>query len=149
MERSTKPEQFLTEAETAAVNSAVKEAERRTSAELKVVLARHCWGDLKTKAHKVFRELGLEHTEQRNCVLILLVTTNREFLIYGDEGIHAKVGQSLWDDVQLGMQEAFGRGKLGEGIAFGLRRIGDKLAQYFPHQRNDVDEISNEIVYHR
>ncbi|HPC95854.1 MAG TPA: TPM domain-containing protein [Sedimentisphaerales bacterium] len=149
MARPTSPKSFLTAAEAAGVHAAVAEAERRTSAELKVVLARHCWGDLKRKARRIFRELGLDRTEGRNCVLILLILTNREFLIYGDEGIHARVGQGFWDDVRREMQEAFGRNAFGDGIAAGVRRIGEKLAQHFPCQRNDVDEISNEIVYRR
>jgi len=149
MARSTSPERFLTDAESAAVTTAVGEAERLSSAELKVVLARHCWGSLKAKARRLFKKLGLERTEQRNCVLILLVTANREFLIYGDEGIHAKVGQGFWDDVLGRMQEAFDRDEFGAGLAEGVRQIGEKLARYFPRQQNDIDEISNEIVYCR
>jgi len=147
MVRPTNPRKFLADAETSAINVAVREAERKTSAELKVVIARHCWGNLKTKARNIFGELRLDKTEQRNCVLILLVVANREFLIYGDEGIHARVGQGFWDDVCEQMREAFRRDEFGEGIAGGVRRIGEKLAQYFPHEREDVDEISNEIVY--
>ncbi len=45
MVRSTNPRGFLTATEMAAGNAAVKEAERKTSGEVKVVLARHCWGD--------------------------------------------------------------------------------------------------------
>ena len=149
MVRPTNPRKFLADAERTAVNAAVSEAERMTSAELKVVLTRHCWGDLKAKACHVFKELGLDKTEKRNCVLVLLVVANREFLIYGDEGIHAQVGQGFWDDVCEQMREAFGRDEFGEGIATGVRRIGEKLSQYFPHEREDVDEISNEIVYRR
>jgi len=147
MARPTRPERFLTAAEAEAVRAAIAEAERVTSAELKVVLARHCWGDLKRKARRIFRDLGLDRTQGRNCALILLILANREFLVYGDEGIHTKVGQDFWDDVRREMQESFGRDAFGEGIAAGVRRVGEKLAQHFPCQRNDVDEISNEIVY--
>jgi uncharacterized membrane protein len=147
--RPTSPERFLSDTETAAVNAAVKEAEHATSAELKVVIARHCWGNLKAKANRVFRDLGLDRTEQRNCVLVMLVITNREFLIYGDEGIHTKVGQDFWDDVRRQMQKAFGRDAFGDGLADGVRRIGAKLTHYFPRRRDDVDEISDEIVYRR
>ncbi len=149
MARSTNPRRFLNEAETAAVRAAIREAEQSTSAEVKVVLARHCWRDSKTKARKIFGELGLDRTEQRNCVLLLLIVSNREFLIYGDQGLHEKVGQGFWDDVCRQMLDAFRREEFADGICQGVRRVGEKLAQYFPYQRDDVDEISNEIVYRR
>jgi uncharacterized membrane protein len=149
MTRSASPTKFLTEGETSRINAAVAEAERSTSAEVKVVLARHCWGDIKAKACRVFKDLGLYKTEQRNAVVLLFVVTNREFLIYGDEGIHAKVGQDFWNDVRNEMAEAFRRDAFGDGIAQGVRRIGEKLARHFPRRQDDVDEISNEIVYTR
>ena len=70
MTRSTNPKKFLSEAETAAVHTAIKDAERRTSAEVKVVLARHCWGSIRRKARRIFGELGLNRTQRRNCVLL-------------------------------------------------------------------------------
>ncbi len=149
MARSTHPAKFLTAAETAAVNAAISEAERRTSAELKVVLARHCWGDLKRKARRIFRKLGLDRTEERNGVLILLVLANREFLVYGDEGIHAKVEQGFWSEVRRTMADAFGRDEFGKGLARGIRQVAEQLAQHFPCEEHDIDEIANEIVYHR
>jgi uncharacterized membrane protein len=149
MARSTNPRRFLSEAETAAIHAAIREAEQGTSAEVKVVLARHCWGSVKRKARRIFGELGLDRTEQRNCVLLLLVVSNREFLIYGDQGIHEKVGQRFWDDVGRQMLDSFRREEFGDGICQGVRRVGEKLAEHFPHQRDDVDEVSNEIVYRR
>ena len=149
MGRSTNPRRFLNETETTAVGAAIKEAEQNTSAEVKVVLARHCWGDIKTKARRIFGELGLDKTEQRNCVLLLLIVSNREFLLYGDQGIHEKVGQDFWDDVCRQTLDAFRREAYADGISRGVRLIGEKLAQYFPHKKDDVDEVSNEIVYRR
>lgn len=147
--RIANPQRFLTKAETDAVNAAVREAERSACAEVKVVLVRHCWGSLKTKAHRIFKDLGLDKTKQRNCVLLVLVVTNREFLIYGDEGIHEKVGPDFWSDVRDDLAEAFRQDRFGEGIAHGVRRIGEKLAHYFPLQQDDIDEVSNEIIYRR
>jgi uncharacterized membrane protein len=147
MARPADPRRFLSESEGLAVNTAIKTAERRTSAEVKLVIARHCWSHLKDKASRIFKELGLSETRQHNCVLVLLITTNREFLIYGDQGIHEHVGQGFWDDVRNTMNEAFRQDKFGEGLSQGILLMGEKLAQHFPHDRDDIDEISNEIVY--
>ena len=147
MARSTNPKKFLSEAESGKINSAMKNAERKTSAEIKLVIARHCWGNIKTKASKIFKKLTLDKTKERNCVLILFIVTNREFLIYGDRGIHEKVGQGFWDDIRDKMEAAFEQDEFADGISQGVRLVGEKLSKYFPHQRDDVDEISNEIVY--
>jgi uncharacterized membrane protein len=149
MARSTNPKKFLSEAESARINSAIKDAESKTSGEIKLVMARHCWGKIETKAAKIFKELGLDKTKERNCVLILFIVTNREFLIHGDQGIHEKVGQGFWDDIRDKMVAVFKQDEFGEGISQGICLIGERLSQYFPYQRDDIDEISNEIVYKR
>lgn len=147
MARSTNPKKFLSEAESARINSAIKDAESKTSGEIKLVTARHCWGNMKAKAAKIFKELGLDKTKERNCVLILFIVTNREFLIYGDQGIHERVGQGFWDDIRDKMVAAFKEDEFGDGISRGVCLIGERLSQYFPYQRDDKDEISDDIVY--
>ena len=145
--RSTNPRNFLTEEERSAVRVAIEKSEKTTSAELKLVLVRHCWGDKRRKARKLFLKLNLDKTADRNCVLIMLVITNRQFLIYGDEGIHTKVGQNFWDDVRDRMTEHFRSGEFGVGLCAGIDRVGEKLAQYFPGKVGDKDELSNDIEY--
>lgn len=147
MARSTNPRKFFSDAESARINSAIRDAESKTSGEIKLVVARYCWGKIEAKAAKIFRELGLEKTKERNGVLILFIVTNREFLIHGDQGIHERVGQGFWDDIRDKMVTAFKQDEFGEGISQGVCQIGERLSKYFPYQRNDIDEISNEIVY--
>ena len=147
MERSANPQGFLTEQESDQVKAAIAEAERQTSAEVKLAIVRHCWTDIRMKAASVFRKMGLDKTAERNCALILLVTTNREFLIYGDEGIHEKVGQDFWDDVRDAMASQFAEDRFGQGLSEGIRRIGEKLAHYFPRRKDDKDEISDDVAY--
>ncbi len=147
MERSTNPKKFLSEAESAKINSAIKDAESKTSGEIKLVMARHCWGNMKAKAAKIFKQLGLDKTKERNCVLILFIVTNREFLIHGDQGIHEKVGQRFWEDIRDKMAAAFKQDEFGEGISGGVCLIGERLSEHFPYHRDDIDEISNEIIY--
>ena len=129
MNRPNNPKKFLTEKENEQVAKTIKEAENQTSAEIKLVIARHCWTDIKSKAANIFKKFGLGKTEQRNCVLILLITTNREFLIYGDQGIHEKVGQDFWEDTRNQMINKFKVGEFGDGICEGVKLIGVKLAR--------------------
>lgn len=145
--RPTNPKKFLTPEESRQLAAAIVEAERKTSAEIKVVLVRHCWTDIHVKAANQFRKLRLDKTEQRNCVMFLLVLTNREFLIYGDQGIHEKVGQNFWDDMRDLMRERFEEERFGDGLAEAVGRVGEKLAMFFPRLAGDKDEVSDEVVY--
>ena len=138
---------LLSPEESAALALTIEETECRTSAEIKVVIIRRCLGDLRDKAMRTFHKLGLDETEQRNCVMIMLATAAREFLIFGDEGIHEKVGQGFWDEVRDRMGELFRQGRFGEGLCEGVRMAGEKLAEHFPARAVEVDEISDEVAY--
>lgn len=145
--RSNNPREFLSPEESDLVERAVKQAESGTSAEIKVVITRHCWGSTGDKAARTFKKLGLHKTAQRNCVLILLVTTNREFAIFGDSGIHQHAGQEHWDNVRDHMTRLFGEGAFAQGLCDGVTMIGQKLANYFPRQDNNINEINDDIGY--
>jgi uncharacterized membrane protein len=126
---------------------AIREAECHTSAEIKVVIVRYCWGSIEDKAASIFHKQGLDKTAERNAVMIMVVTANRQFLIHGDEGIHSKAGQGFWDDVAAPMAERFAEGKPGLGLCEAVRTIGDKLAEHFPQRGNDVNELADEVAY--
>lgn len=146
MNRSSRTKLIFTQEETEQIANTIKDAENGTSAEIKLVVVRHCWTDIKSKAAKIFKEYDLDKTKQRNCVLILLVTANREFLIYGDQGIHDKVGESFWEDISSLMTNKFKDGAFGDGICEAITRVGEKLSCHFPYRTEDENEISNEVV---
>lgn len=149
MRRSTQPERFLTAAESQRMTEAIARVERGTSAELKLLIVRHCWGKLHEKARRLFYKHGLDRTAERNAVMILLVTSNREFLIFGDQGIHQHVGLNFWLDVRDAMANEFRAGRVIEGLETGIGRIGEKLAAYFPAKANHPNELRDEVAYDR
>lgn len=122
------------------------EAEKATSAEIKVIVLGHSWIDIRDKATQVFRKQGLHKTKERNCVMILLVVANREFLIYGDQGIHKHVRQVFWNEVRDEIARHLADDHFGEGLCAGIRLIGSKLSQHFPVKSDDRNEISNEAI---
>jgi len=140
------PSLLLTDAETARLAATVGNAEGRTSAEIKVAIVRHCWGRLEDKAAAVFRKLGLDRTAERNCVLILVVVANRDFIIHGDAGIHAKVGQAFWDDMRDTMQTRFAVGEFCSGLCEAVQLAGGRLAEHFPRHADDRNEVSDDVA---
>ena len=145
--RSTNPRSFLTDEEQRAVERAVAAAEAKTSAEVKLVIVRHCWGDLREKALRTFRKLGLDRTRRHNAVLIMIVSANRQLAIYGDRGINRHAGEDFWFDVRDEMLEAFRARQVGEGLCRGIERIGEKLAAFFPRDEADINEIRDDVAF--
>lgn len=129
------------------VADAVAQAERTTTAELKVVVTRYCWGSLLYKGEALFHRHKLHETRDRNAVMILVVLANRELLLFGDKGIDEKVGEGFWAQTRDAMLGHLRDGRLADGLIAGIERVGGQLAEYFPAGADNPDELGNEVAY--
>lgn len=134
--------------ETKKLEAKIAAVEALTSAEFKIIICPHAWMGLKRKARKLFHKHGLDKTNERNAVLILLVEKDREFLIYGDKGIHSKVGEDFWLEVRDHMRTAFKEEGIAAGLSIGLLMLADILAEHFP-ETEQADVLSNTIIYEK
>jgi uncharacterized membrane protein len=142
------PKMFFTEEEQARIVSAIKEAEKNTSGEIKVHIATtSAWEDVVTQAAKVFDELELEKTKQRNGVLIYIAKDDRQFAIWADKGINSVVPEGYWESTIDLMRSYMKAGQHAEGVIKGINMVGVKLKTFFPHQKNDVNELPDEISF--
>ena len=130
-----------------AIVSAIKEAETNTSGEIRVHIESSFKGDVLDQASFMFNKLGMLATDERNGVLFYLAVKNKAFAILGDAGINAKVPENFWEDIKTVMQLDFQSGNMSEGLAKGIKMAGDKLKEHFPHQSDDVNELSDEISF--
>ncbi|HEY3271742.1 MAG TPA: TPM domain-containing protein [Geothrix sp.] len=132
----------------ARVVEAIRAAEKVTSGEIRVSVAPFFWGDVEKTAGKAFRRLGMEHTADRNGVLIFLVPSRRRFAILGDTGIHEKVGQALWNEASACLSSHFRRGAFTEGLVEVIHLLGDRLATHFPSAGEaDRNELSDGVDF--
>ncbi len=146
MKRKAHPKRFFTSEEEAAIVSAIREAEKKTSGEIRVHLASNGGrGSTYHEAVKTFEKLGMTKTQKRDGILIYLALKSHQFAVVGDIGIHAKVPSSFWDEVRDGMQTHFRQGHFQEGLVTAVHYCGEKLAYYFPHQDNDKNELPDTI----
>ena len=146
-EQSQITEAFLTEQAISRVEAKISAAEKRTSAEIKVIIDAKGAKDLRKRARKLFKKHGLYKTAQRNGVLILVEPSIRRFLIYGDKGIHERVGQDFWNEIRDAMLTCFKENRIADGLSIGIHLIGEILARFFPHHEGDINEISNRVVF--
>lgn len=128
---------------------AIKAAEHRTSGEIRVHIEDECEGEALDRAKAVFAELKMHKTDQRNGALIYVALDDRKLAIFGDVAIHDHVGQDFWNDARDRMIQEFRKGKYAEGIAQGVKMVGEKLRTHFPWQSDDKNELSDEISYRK
>jgi uncharacterized membrane protein len=128
---------------------AIRQAEKRTSGEIRVHVEQHCPdGDPIKQAVEVFGRLGMHQTKERNGVLFYLALTDRKFAVIGDKGINAKVPTDFWASTKDLMRTHFAAGDYVGGLSQGIERAGLQLRQYFPHAgANDTNELSDEISF--
>lgn len=138
---------FFSKQEEEYIIDAIQEAERMTSGEIRVHLERKLKGTVMETATKIFHRLNMHKTELRNGVLIFIAPRQHKFAIIGDKGINEKVPDGFWDDVRDVMQREFRKEQFVEGICDGVRLIGEKLQEHFPYQKNDQNELPDEISH--
>jgi uncharacterized membrane protein len=144
-----KPKEYFSKEQQAQLVAAIRAAEQRTSGEVRVYIERHCrYLDAIDRAQELFFELGMERTEQRNATLLYIATKDRQAAVFGDAGIHEKVGAQYWQATVAGMLQEFRGEHIVAGICLGIGRLGEALHHYFPFDRNtDKNELPDDIVF--
>lgn len=142
-----KASEFFTKEQQSQIRSAIKKAEENSSGEIRVHLESTLSGDVLDRAAWIFKKIGMHKTEARNGVLLYLAVTNKKFAVIGDWGINRKVNKEFWDEAMEIIQKHFREEKYSEGLAEAILLIGQQLKEHFPHQKDDVNELPNEISY--
>ena len=146
-----KPKEFFTPEEKECVISTIRNAEQRTSGEIRVFVESKCrFVDAIDRAREIFFQLGMEKTAERNGTLVYVATKDHQVAVFGDEGIHTKVGQQYWNDEVNKMIRYFTHDKVADGICECVNDIGEALHRHFPyHGGTDKNELPDEIVFGR
>ncbi|MBR9859144.1 TPM domain-containing protein [bacterium] len=126
---------------------AIKEAELKTSGELRVHIDRWCKTYPDYKAANIFKRLEMEDTDERNGVLIYVALDEHKFAILGDKGINEKVPENFWDSTAEKMTEHFKAGRAVDAIVAGVKECGEQLAKFFPYKSDDINELPDDISY--
>lgn len=146
-----KKKSLLNEEDSRLVVKAIRQAEKSTSGEVRVFVESRCaWMDAMDRATEIFFSLKMDKTEQRNGTLVYIALKDRQLAVFGDEGIHKKVGSEYWNKIVADMLKDFKGEHYGKGIAECVIQIGNALQTYFPFDRvTDKNELPDEIVFGR
>ncbi len=142
-----KASSFFSKEQQAKILAAVREAEEATSGEIRVHIETSFKGDVLDRAAWIFGKLGMYKTADRNGVLFYLAVKDKKFAIIGDAGINSKVPPGFWDSISDQLRKNFKEGLFTEGLSEGIKQAGEHLKTYFPHKKDDINELSDEISF--
>ena len=98
------------------------------------------------RAMRVFGQLGVRDTANKNGVLIYLLLADRIVEIVADRGIATRIAQSEWEGLCREMERHFRERRFAEGSVAGIRGVGRLLARHFPGQPAGANELPNQPV---
>jgi uncharacterized membrane protein len=144
--------EVFTESDLRAIADRVSAAEAATSAEIRVHIEprvpRTLLGSVRDpldRAREVFARLGMHATRERNGVLVYLALRDRKLAIFGDAGVHARVGEAYWARIRDLMVDGFRHGAGRDALVRAVDEVGAVLAQHFPRRPDDVNELEDRV----
>ncbi|GAO44762.1 TPM domain-containing protein [Flavihumibacter petaseus] len=140
---------FFSHEETSRIIAAIREAETKTSGEIRVFIERRCkYVNPIDRAAEIFWNLQMDHTDERNGILVYVASRDHQVAIWGDEGIHRIAGTEFWQNEVTRLITHFSRHAYAEGIVHVVNDIGGVLAEHFPYKPGtDKNELPDDIVF--
>ena len=129
------------------IADAITAAERHTTGEICVHVTPRCRGNVMKRAVKTFNRLHLYTTKRRNAVLIFIAYEDRKLAILGDTAINEAVPEGFWDGEVEELTNYLKAGRPVDGLCAIIARMGERLSEYFPGERDDENELSNEVTF--
>ena len=139
--------EFLGKLEHDRITAAIREAESKTTGEIRVLVQR---GKLKSDpfvaAQQNFHRLGMHKTGDRNAVLVFIAPRAQKFAVIGDDAIHERCGAELWQRIVDRMRTHFQNEKFTDALVETVAEIGSVLASHFPRTQSDANELPDDVI---
>jgi len=138
--------EFLSKLEHDRIVKAIRDAESKTSGQIRVFIQRGKVDiDPLMAAQKKFHRLGMHKMPERNAVLIFVAPRAHKFAVVGDKAIHEKCGEAFWQRLVDGMREHFRNEKFSNALVEAIEETGKALASHFP-KRSTSSGLPDDIV---
>ena len=90
-------------------------------------------------------ESGVYNTKDRTGILIFISILERRVELLADSGINEKIPQGKWQNIVDNIIQGIKEKNVTAHLIESINDCGDLLAQHFPIQPDDVNELSDEI----
>ncbi len=87
----------------------------------------------------------MHQTQNETGVLLFFTLKEQRFEIITDRGINAKIDPQQWKVLASELESMIRKEGLTEGICYSVRRLADLLAVHFPRQKDDRNELSDDV----
>ena len=140
---------IFTKEEESRIIKAIRTAEKGSSGEIRLYVERKCPREQPLeRAAELFHKFEMQETTDRNAVLIYLAEESKVFAIWGDTGIHEKVGFQFWDEEKAILIDHFKRQEAALGLEKAVIQLGDRLRANFPVDDDENEnELPDDIIY--
>ena len=101
---------------------------------------------VRRRAILLFRTAAEARTHGRTGVLLYLSLDEHRAELVADSAIDAKVTPEVWGEAMAALVAAIRDGRPGEGMAEAVRQIGAVLAQHFPREADDINELPDRLI---
>ena len=98
------------------------------------------------RAVRHFMESGVYNTKDRTGILIFISALERRVELLADRGISEKISREKWQGIVNNITGGIKANKLTEHLTGSIRECGDLLAEHFPIQPDDVNELKDNIA---
>lgn len=141
-----KTSDFFSKLDETRIVAEIAVAEKQTSGEIRVFVSSRTPEDAVARARERFEKLGMTRTRQRNAVLIYFAPRVQKFAVIGDRGIHEKCGDAFWQETVAEIGAHLRADHFTEAVQHAVRKVGALLAQHFPPEPGDVNELPNDLL---
>ena len=101
---------------------------------------------VRARAIDLFKVGAESRTRGRTGVLIYLSLREHRAEIVADEAIAGKVPLETWGDAMIDMLAEIRQGRIGAGMAEGVKDVGAVLAEHFPRDADDSNELPDRLI---
>jgi len=142
-----KASSFLTKEQQEQLRASIREAEKKTSGEIRIHIETKLAGDVLDRAAWIFKRIGMDKTADHNGVLFYVALGPRKFAIIGDKGINARAPEGFWNNISDVIRKNFLEGRFTEGLSEGILMAGTHLSEHFPYRKDDINELPDDISF--
>lgn len=101
---------------------------------------------VRRRALTLFRAAAEKRTVGSTGVLLYLSLAEHRAEIIADEAIHSRVRPEVWGEAMAALLAAVKDGRPGDGMAEAVLLIGKVLAEHFPRDADDVNELPDRLI---
>lgn len=101
---------------------------------------------VRERAITCFKVGAERRTHGRTGILIYLSMREHRAEIVADQAIAARVGPEVWGDAMAAMLAHLREGRVADGMIAATERVGEVLAEHFPRNAHDVNELPDRLI---